>query len=107
MLDLWTSSFQGDASDLILLLEEDGEKKWGSTTSLGFWEDHSTAAPRCVLNRSLTLWQQFVKGAGRLGDGCFCLLPASSVLNPVEIGKASSVYLLRTAFFVCCSPVDS
>lgn len=27
MLDMWTSSFHGDASDLILLLEEDGGKK--------------------------------------------------------------------------------
>lgn len=57
MLSMWTSLFQGDASDLILLLEENRGKRQGKC---GFPRLPGGSGD-CVLIRSLTLRQQLVK----------------------------------------------
>lgn len=86
VLFMWTSLFQGDTSDLILSLEENGGKRQRKCGFPGL----PGGSGGCVLIRRLTLRQQLVKHvveviptkASELEMGGFCLLPASSVPNP-------------------------
>ena len=72
-----------------------------STGFLGLW-GRSQSVPKCVLYQMLDPQATTFKVCqdngfqGRLGDGCFCLLPLLSVLG----GQ-----LVKDSFFVCSSPV--
>lgn len=73
MLDLWTSFFQGDTGDLVLLLvKARGKRQEKCTHSTRPWEDPPQSARRCMLIRSCTSRQQFIMCAVQAIPGKEC-----------------------------------
>lgn len=98
-LDVGRSFFQGNISDLVLLLESEGEGR-GSSHWLFWAPGKIEVSPICMLIRCQILRQQLIEYAFKSLPGItrrWVFLPPSSALSPGGIAAVSTqVGLLRT-----------